>query len=90
MRERKTHSLLEVQNETVKNDQVKHLRSFKNGRTEQLVHKESFHTAVSLDTLLVYHLHFSLSIGEQRPGSLAVPMVTCLSTPGMCKQSSLS
>lgn len=77
---------------TVKGDQVKRLRSFENkkGRTEQLVQIDSLHTAVSLDTLLVYHLHFSPSIGEQRPGSLAVPMVTCLSTPGMCKQSSLS
>lgn len=76
---------------TVKDGQVKRRRSFKkNGGTEQQVQIDSLHTAVSLDTLLVYHLHFSPSIGEQRPGAVAVPMVTCLSTPGMCKQSSLS
>lgn len=53
-------------------------------------HCLSRETIFTVLCLHLNHLHFSPSIGEQWPGSLDIPMVTCLSTAGMCKQRSLS
>lgn len=53
-------------------------------------HHLSRETILTLLCLHFYHFNFSSRTDEQWPGSLDVPMVTCLSTTGMCKQHNLS